>query len=224
MLLILCLWVLIQPASAADAPQGAEKYPVSADQLTARKWFMIGDSLTEGLGVTKEEAYPAILQKSFRVQSDPRLARIEIVNAGLSGSTSASAVSRVKWILKGKPSGIVLALGANDGLRGLKPADTKKNLEEAIDLAQAAKVPVILLSMKMPKNYGAEYVKEFDAIFPVLAKKKKLPKPVFLLEGVATKVELNQADGIHPNAKGHIEMAKTVYQVISKWIEKNEKI
>lgn len=184
------------------------------------KWVMLGDSLTEGLGVSRDEAYPALLQRKLKEARDPKLAAIEIVNAGLSGSTSASAPSRVKWILKGKPSGIVLALGANDGLRGLKPSETFKNLEDAIDLAQAAKVSVILLSMKMPTNYGKEYRAEFEAVFAKLAKKKKLPAPVFILEGVATKPELNQADGIHPNAQGHAVMAETVYQVLSSWIPK----
>lgn len=171
---------------------------------------IIGDSLTEGYGVSREAAYPALLENKIR-EVKPGW---KVINSGVSGSTSASAVGRVKWILKQKPHLVLLALGANDGLRGQSVMNLAKNLSEAIQLLKDNQVKVILVGMKMPPNYGEKYRKEFDAVFPRVAKAKKVKLIPFLLEGVAGKRELNQADGIHPNAEGHKVMSKLIFKSI----------
>lgn len=174
------------------------------------KAIIIGDSLTEGYGVSKEKAYPALLEQKLK---NAKL-NWEVVNSGISGSTTASAISRIKWVLKSKPNLIMLALGANDGLRGLKPEESKKNLQEAIDVIQKAQVPIVLAGMMMPPNYGKDYQKAFEKIYLDLVNKNKLIFIPFLIEGVGGKPELNLADGIHPNEKGHVIVAEHVFKSI----------
>ena len=171
--------------------------------------IVLGDSLTEGFGVSKSDAYPNLLQGRIARAGHANLA---VINAGIGGSTSASAVPRVKWQLQNKPAVLILALGANDGLRGLKPEETFKNLGEAILLAQENKIKVLLVGMIAPPNYGKDYTRKFQAVFPDLAKKYHVPLVPFLLENVAGNPQLNQPDGLHPNEKGHQIMAKTVLQ------------
>lgn len=180
--------------------------------LTAapKKLVVLGDSLTEGYGVARDAAYPALLEKKIKASGKDWT----VVNAGVSGSTTASAMSRLKWIFKTKPDLLILALGANDGLRGLKVADSKKNLTEAIEFSRAQKVPVVLGGLYMPPNYGKDYATEFRAMYEDLAKKYKLPFISFLLEGVGGKAQYNLADGIHPNEKGHEIIADNVYKTI----------
>jgi acyl-CoA thioesterase-1 len=190
----------------------ADPAPAAASGL--KRIVIIGDSITEGYGVSREQAYPALVQKS----ADADKKKWQVVNAGISGSTSASAVSRINWHLKNPPGAIVLALGANDGLRGNDPADLEKNLVAAIELCQAQGVKVILLGMKMPPNYGAEYKKKFEPIYPRLAKRFKVPLLTFLLDGVAGQSGLNLADGIHPNEKGHAVIASKLYPFLKKTI------
>jgi len=167
----------------------------------------LGDSLTEGYSLAPDKAWPDLLQNALRRDGWPGAV---VVNAGVSGATSASALSRLKWQLKNPPDVLVLALGANDGLRGLAPEETRKNLASAIDLAQASGIAVLLAGMKMPPNYGAEYTRAFEATFSALAAEKKVALLPFLLEGVAADPALNLADGIHPNAEGYAVIAKTV--------------
>ena len=176
--------------------------------------LVLGDSLTEGYGNRKEESYPDLLEK--RIQSDPKFAakKYKVLNGGVSGSTSASAQSRLRWYLKAKPSILILAMGANDGLRGLKVSETKSNLSRTIELAQQNKIKILLGGMKMPPNYGAAYTHDFEALFSSLAKTYKISLIPFLLEGVAGKSELNIEDGIHPNAKGHAIITKTVFRYL----------
>lgn len=175
-----------------------------------KRLVVLGDSLTEGYGVAREAAYPALLEKKIKASGKDWI----VVNAGVSGSTTASAMSRMKWIFKTKPDLLILALGANDGLRGLKVAESKKHLTEAIEYARAQKVPVVLGGLYMPPNYGKEYTTEFRSMYEDLAKKYKLPFISFLLEGVGGKAQYNLADGIHPNEKGHAIIADNVYKVI----------
>jgi acyl-CoA thioesterase I len=171
----------------------------------------LGDSLTEGYGVEPEEAYPHLLQtKLFDVGKKTA----KVINAGVSGSTSSSGLERLNWVMKAGGTHLLLALGANDGLRGLPLSETKKQLEKIIEAAQTHQLKVLLLGMKLPTNYGKEYRKQFENMYENLAKKYRLPKPPFLLEGVAAKKELNQADGIHPNPKGHQIMAQLVYDFL----------
>jgi len=171
------------------------------------KVVCLGDSLTEGLEVAPEKAYPTLVGERLRARGWPEL---EVVNAGISGSTSASAVSRLKWQLQAKPDVVVLALGANDGLRGIDPATMKANLAEAIDVALSENVVVLLAGMKLPPNYGGEYTQRFESVFSELAKEKNVALIPFLLDGVATRPEFNLGDGIHPNADGYSVVADTV--------------
>ncbi len=171
---------------------------------------IIGDSLTEGLGVKADDAFPHLLQ--IKVQKDGK--NWQILNHGISGSTSASAPSRVRWVLKNPPEIVILALGANDGLRGLATEATEKNLDQAILLLRKAQVKVILAGMKMPPNYKGKNRDQFEKVFAHLAVKHKIKLIPFLLEGVAGNTDLNQRDGIHPNPKGHAMIADTVYNTI----------
>lgn len=169
--------------------------------------LFIGDSLTAGYGVKKEDSYPSLIQTQL---DNNHKIKAKIINGSISGSTSASAPSRLRWYLKSNPNILFLALGANDGLRGLDINATKKNLEDAILLAKENKVEVVLIGMQMPPNYGKEYTQSFKTMYEDLIKKYQLKSVPFLLEKVAGEKELNQEDGIHPNEKGHIQMANNV--------------
>ncbi len=185
-------------------------YLLSAMEDPIRILFL-GDSLTAGLGVEPEEAYPSVIHEML---SEKQINHITIINAGISGSTSASAVSRLKWFLRAKPDILVLALGANDGLRGLSIEEMEKNLSATIALAKENKIRVILAGMEIPPNYGPEYTKAFREVFSSLAKKNQLPFIPFLLKDVAGNPSLNQADGIHPNSNGHRVIASHVLPFI----------
>ena len=179
-----------------------------------KRLVIIGDSLTEGYGVSHSQAYPALLQKEI----DQFGKKWKVVNAGISGSTSASAHSQVQWHLKQKPDLILIALGANDGLRGNPVKAMQENLDKAIVEAKKAKVPVILVGMRVPPNYGEKYSNEFAAVFPTLAKKHSLSLISFLLDKVAGVADLNLTDAIHPNEKGHVILSKTVFEGIKKYL------
>jgi acyl-CoA thioesterase-1 len=169
----------------------------------------LGDSLTEGYGLALDEAYPALLEQ--RLHAEGR-ADVRVINAGISGSTSASGPARLRWQLRGKPDVLLLALGANDGLRGLDLAVTRRNLDEVIRLARGAGLRVLLAGMKLPPNYGEAYTREFERMYAELAQANGVALLPFLLEGVAGRPELNLPDGIHPNARGQAIVAETVYR------------
>ena len=180
-------------------------------ELTASKRMVaLGDSLTEGYGVSRDQAYPALLEEKIKSTGKHWI----VVNAGVSGSTSASGAARLKWLMKAHIDILLLALGANDGLRGIKVSATEKNLAETIELAQKNKIQVVLAGMLLPPNYGADYRHDFEKVFVKLAEKYKIRRIPFLLEKVGGEVQLNQTDGIHPNEKGHQIVADNVYQVI----------
>jgi acyl-CoA thioesterase-1 len=169
-----------------------------------------GDSLTAGLGVPAEDAYPAQLQHRL----DEQGIRYRVINAGVSGETTAGGLRRVEWVLKSRPHVVLLELGANDGLRGLNLEQTKANLERIIQRCQEASVTVILAGMKLPPNYGADYTKGFEAIYPAIAKQYGLTLIPFFLDGVAGSAALNQADGIHPTREGYRIIADKVLEQI----------
>lgn len=158
-----------------------------------------GDSLTAGLGVAADETYPAELQRRL----DARGLRYRVINAGVSGETTAGGLRRVPWVLRSKPEIVILELGANDGLRGLRVDETRANLETIIQQLQQSGVLVILAGMKLPPNYGKDYLSGFERLYPELAARYHLPLIPFFLEGVAASNALNQADGIHPTAQGY---------------------
>ena len=149
-----------------------------AETSNRPRMIVLGDSLTEGYGVPKEAAYPALLQKKF----DDGGIQVEVINAGISGSTTASAPKRYKWLRRQKPKYLLLALGGNDGLRGFKPAASEANLAKTIEAAQKDGVTVILAGIKAPPNYGMDYTEQFSAIYPRLAKRFKVALIPFLLD------------------------------------------
>lgn len=160
---------------------------------------VLGDSLAAGLGVPAEEAFPARLQERLRREGyDYR-----VVNAGVSGDTTAGGLRRVSWVLRTQPDIVIVALGANDGLRGQPPRAMRDNLETIVKQLQAAGVRVLLAGMRMPPNYGAEYTRQFAAVFPEVARRTGVPLMPFLLDGVAAQAAMLQSDGIHPSAAGH---------------------
>ena len=168
--------------------------------------LFLGTSLTAGLGLAEEEAYPAVVANLLDQQGLP----IEAINAGVSGDTSAGGLERLDWLLRRPPDVIVVELGANDGLRGLPVEMTEANLLEVIARARAVDARVIVAGLKMPPNYGADYARRFEDVFPLVARQTGSPLIPFLLEGVAADPELNLPDGIHPNAAGHERIARTV--------------
>ena len=170
-----------------------------------------GDSLTAGLGVATEDTYPARLQRRL----DEQGLRYRVINAGVSGDTTAGGVRRVEWVLKSHPDMVILELGGNDGLRGLNVQETKANLERIIQRCQEASVTVVLAGMKLPPNYGADYTKAFEAIYPALAKRYRVTLIPFFLDGVAGSASLNQADGIHPTSEGYRIITEKVLEQIT---------
>lgn len=175
-----------------------------------------GDSLTSGLGVAQEDAYPAQLQRRL----DAAGYRYRVINAGVSGDTTAGGVRRVEWVLNARPAIVILELGANDGLRGIDPAQTRANLEAIIQRLQAAGVTVMLAGMKLPPNYGREYTARFEAIYPELARKYRVALMPFFLEGVAAKDTLNQADGIHPTEAGYRVIVENLFRALEPLLVK----
>jgi acyl-CoA thioesterase-1 len=175
-------------------------------KVSAQTIVFIGDSLTEGYQLNKEEAYPSLIEKELKKKFN----QVKVINAGESGATSASGPKKLKWYSKIKPDIIVLALGANDGLRGMNLKETEKNLSSVIESALELKMKILLVGMKMPVNYGEPYRKDFHGLFFKLSKKFSLPIVPFLLEGVGGKPKYNLPDGIHPNPEGHKIMATTV--------------
>jgi acyl-CoA thioesterase-1 len=169
-----------------------------------------GDSLTAGFGVSVNDAYPARLELLLREQGYG----YRVVNAGVSGDTTAGGLRRVDWILKARPRIVILELGANDGLRGLPPERTRDNLARIIERLQAAGATVILAGMRVPPNYGDDYATAFAAIFPDLARRYSLTLIPFFLDGVAADPTLNQGDGIHPNAKGYRVIVERIWPIL----------
>lgn len=185
---------------------------LSAAAPAAKTVLFLGDSITAGYGVDLSQAYPAIIQKRIDAKGWP----FKVVNAGQSGDTSAGGLSRLDWVLKNRVDVLVLELGANDGLRGLPIANTKKNLQAIIDRTRARypRVKIIIAGMKMPPNWGRDYRRRFESMFVDLGTKNKTALVPFVLEGVGGEPKLNQADGIHPTAAGHKIVAANVWKVL----------
>jgi len=183
---------------------------VVADGVTTV--IFIGDSLTEGYGVRKEEAYPELVAKLLSLKKYT----LRVVNGAISGSRSADADRRLRWFLKQKPQILVLALGANDALKGTPVEVIKKNLAAVIDLARDNKIRVLLCGIKVFGNLGEDYNRAIEKMFSALAREKKVAFYPFLLEGVALDKKLNQVDGKHPNAKGHEVIARQVARELEK--------
>lgn len=183
-----------------------------ATQSQPKVIVFYGDSLTAGYGLSPTEAFPALIESKIKNAGK----NYRVVNAGLSGETSAGGLSRLDWVIRQPVDVFVLELGANDGLRGLPTAETRKNLQAIIDKVKAKnpQVKLVLAGMMVPPNMGADYANDFKKIYPELATVNHAKLVPFLLKDVAGIEKLNQADGIHPNAAGHKIVAENVYNVL----------
>ena len=195
------------PAPAARPAVPASPAPVAAAPLVV----FLGDSLTAGLGLDENQAYPALLERQLREEGKA----VRVVNAGVSGDTTAGGLSRIGWILGQHPDLVVVALGANDGLRGQPIAEVETNLREIIRRSRETGARVLLLGMRLPPNYGP-YAEQFTALYPKLAKELNVPLVPFLLDKVGGIRSLNQADGIHPTAEGQEIVARNVLPYLEK--------
>jgi len=194
-----------------EAAPAASSFPATAAAPDARpRLVFLGDSLTAGLGLSPEQAYPTLIQQKIDADS----LDYQVVNAGVSGDTSAGGLSRLDWALEGDVRVMVVALGGNDGLRGLPAAELKKNLGTIIERAQAKHVGVVLAGMEAPPNFGQDYIVQFHKVYPELARQYGVPLVPFLLQGVAGIDGLNQRDGIHPTAEGARTVADNVWTVL----------
>ena len=180
--------------------------------------LFLGDSLTAGLGVKQEQAYPALIQEKIREKNFP----FEVINAGISGDTTAGGLARLDWVLQKKIDIFVLALGANDGLRGLPVTQTKANLQAIIDRVKMKNpgVKIVIAGMQIPPNMGGDYGVAFKDLFADLARANQAALVPFLLDGVGGHEELNQADQIHPTAAGHKILAENVWRVLAPLLPK----
>ena len=173
-----------------------------------------GDSLTAGYGLAPEQTFPARLETALRGQG----IEVRVVNGGISGDTTAGGLGRLDWALADKPDLVILELGANDALRGIDPVTVRDNLDKMIGKIEANGTKMLLVGMLAPPNWGAEYEKAFDRIFPELAKVHDVPLYPFFLEGVAMKPELNQPDGLHPNERGVAVLVDRLAPVVARLV------
>ena len=196
------------PAAAGAARPAAARATSAA--AARPRIAILGDSLTAGLGVAKAASFPALLQEKV----DAAGLGFEVVNAGVSGDTSAGGLARLEWALDGDVRILVVALGGNDGLRGLPASELEGNLAQIVERAQARSITVILAGMEAPPNYGRDYIVSFHTVYPALAAKYRVALVPFLLQGVAGHEALNQRDGIHPTAAGARIVAANVWAVL----------
>jgi acyl-CoA thioesterase-1 len=199
-LVLVALWIVVaSPAAAAD-----------------HVIVILGDSITAGLGVSPDDAYPARLEARLRREGfDYR-----VVNAGVSGDTSAGGRRRIDWALKLKPDVVIIALGANDGLRGQPPDALRDNLIRIVERAYAGGARVLLAGMRVPPNYGDDYASAFAAVYPAVARATGAALAPFLLEGVAGNPKLNQPDGIHPTVEGQRIIAERLWPYLKPLLVK----
>ena len=199
------------PAATAPRPAASTgTLDASVPASTKPRIVALGDSLTAGLGLASEQAYPALLQRRL---NDAGL-DYEVVNAGVSGDTSAGGLERLGWALQGNVKILIVALGGNDALRGLSSDALQANLSKIIERAQARHIRVILAGMEAPPNYGRDYIVAFHKVYPAVAAKYHVAFVPFLLQHVAGLADLNQADGIHPTAAGARIVADNVWAVL----------
>ncbi len=203
----------------ADNGRSSKAKPLVTPQFANNKPKIIalGDSLTAGFGLTEKESYPYLLQERLKADGHD----YEVINAGVSGDTSLGGLERADWVLEQDNAQIlILELGANDLLRGVPPTKMKANLDQIIRKAKAKNLKILLCGMLAPPTMGVEYQREFSIAFPDLASQHKVAYLPFLLENVAMKRELNQADGIHPNAEGSRIMTDNVYRALKALLAK----
>jgi acyl-CoA thioesterase-1 len=231
--IVICFAILVScaresappPSASASARPSAsapssDSAPVNSSELRRDKLspriVFLGDSLTAGFGLSSDKSFPSLIGNKLK---DKGL-DYEVVNAGVSGDTSAGGVRRLDWSLDGDTRVLIVALGANDGLRGLPVDDMKKNIAAVLDLARTRGIPVILAGMEAPPNNGVDYTKAFRDVYADLAKEYKVRLIPFLLQGVAGDASLNQADGIHPNIRGAEIVADLVWAELEPMVRR----
>jgi len=215
--------ILLAFSVAALAQPPTASISASAETKPERKTIVVlGDSLAVGFGLDLSEAFPALLQSKI----DKRGWNFTVINAGVSGDTTAGGLRRIDWVLKRKVDLLLLELGGNDGLRGIPAGVTKTNLQAIIDRAKQKypQLQIIIAAMQMPPNLGDEYKDAFQKIFPDLAQANKAALVPFLLEGVGGKPELNLPDRIHPTAEGHKIVAENVWKILQPALEKMDPV
>jgi acyl-CoA thioesterase-1 len=220
-LLVFCLLLGAAGCSRGGSEPAPEGPPTGVPAAAAAadhrpKIVVLGDSLTAGLGLSATDAFPALLQRKI---DDARLP-FEVVNAGVSGDTSAGGLRRLDWSIQAGARVLIVALGANDGLRGLPVAEMKRNLAQIIETAQSKRLVVVLAGMEAPPNYGTEYSVSFRQAYRDLAKQYNVRFVPFLLDNVAGQPSLNQADGIHPNLRGAAIVADTVWAALKQELDR----
>jgi acyl-CoA thioesterase-1 len=204
--IILCVLgvALAGPAHAAAAAKPAPPVRI----------LVLGDSLIQGYGLPPGQDFPNQLERALRAKG----VNVEVINGGVSGDTSAGGMARVAWSLSDRPDAVIVEFGGNDALRGLAPSDTQRNIASILNTLRARKIPTLLAGAKSPRNMGADYTREFDAVFPRLAKNYGVLFYPFFLDGVAANRALNQRDGIHPNEKGVAIIVRRITPAVLKLI------
>jgi acyl-CoA thioesterase-1 len=200
---------------ASDSPPASAAQP-AANVASRPRIVVLGDSLSAGLGLAESEAYPALLQQKL----DAEGYEVEVVNAGVSGDTTAGGLRRLDWALDGDVKILIVALGGNDALRGLSIDEMRENLRTIIERAGARGIDVLLAGMEAPPNYGPEYTVKFRQVYRDLAREDRVVFVPFLLDGVAGQARFNQADGIHPNAEGARLVAETVWRALRPMVDR----
>jgi acyl-CoA thioesterase-1 len=217
---ILALILLAGSLPAAGCRQQAER--TREETGTARAYdgtiIALGDSLTAGLGVAMEDAWPARLQEMLHEAGYDW----EVINAGISGETSSGALSRLKWIISREPGIVILQTGSNDGLRGIPPEVIEENIDRSVRMLRENDITVVLAGMHMVRNLGREYTEAFARIYPAVAARHDVLLIPFLLEGVGGEPALNLPDTIHPNERGHAVIARTVFPYAVQAIERRK--
>ncbi len=212
------------PPAAPGAAAAADTAPVSIAAAPAvapradRRVVFLGDSLTAGLGVAIEDAYPSLIARRLEARGQGWT----VVNAGVSGDTSAGGLRRLEWSMEGGAAVVVVALGGNDALRGLPVTELAKNLDAIVAEAEARGARVILAGMEAPPNNGPDYARAFHDVYPAVAARHGATLVPFLLDGVAGEATLNQADGIHPNPEGARRVADTVWRALEPVVHEIE--
>ena len=203
---LLCNWLVATLLLGATVTSAAEPLRI----------VVLGDSLVAGFRLQPSDAFPAQLERALKARGHA----VEIVNAGVSGDTTAAGLARMRWAVPEKTTAVILELGANDALRGLDPSQARSNLEKIISTLKADGTEVLLAGMMAPRNLGQDYVRQFDAIYPELARKYDLILYPFFLDGVAMNARFNLDDGLHPNARGVTEITNKILPAVEQLIER----
>lgn len=209
---------LVADSSAADSSAADSTATDSTATDKAPRIVFLGDSLTAGFGLDLDEAYPTLIQDKIAALGK----KVKVVNAGITGDTSAGGLSRLDWMMKERIDILVIALGANDGLRGVPVESMRDNLRAIIRKARKRepKIEIVLAGMLVPPNQGEEYSESYRKVFPEVAREENVTLLPFLLEGVAGKPEMNQIDAIHPTAEGQQVMAENVWGVLEPMVRR----